>query len=101
MGREAVVHGVDFAFQPLDLASDDAEGASISPGVATSAPGRTGRSGFRAAGRELGLTQRGDGDADRGIGFVDLADRGHAPRSTWLTRLPSTSPALPPSPVRV
>ncbi len=66
-------------FEPLDLAGDDAQrafdlagrrdvGAKVEQLVLDA----------RAAARGFAAAERSDGDADRGIGFVDFADRGHA-----------------------
>ena len=56
---------------------------------------RTIRSGCGASSRASSpLGKRGDGDADRAIGLVDVADRGHARARPWTRAMPSTSPAL-------
>ena len=54
-----------------------------------------------ASSRELAVVERGDRHADRAIGLVDLADRRPSRGWPWTRATPSTSPALPPSPVRV
>ena len=77
--REALVHRVDFALEPLDLRRDDAQRAVDLPGRGDigAEVEQVVLDARAAQSRALAVGQRGDSDADRGIGFVDLADGRH------------------------
>ena len=76
--RQAGIHGVDLALEALDLGRDDAQCAFDFA--------RSGDVGAKVEHvvldadqivAQLAGAKLGDGATDRGIGFIDIADRGH------------------------